>query len=739
MIETAEGAAKEAAGEQYKAAEKQQQKDEKEEQKQQRKGGKKDEPTDELGMGAKDEKDAEAQKVSGDAHHKKDKDGDGAGEEGDDPKKPKRSITQKLIGALSTKDSEPAGGLDKTPIPPASSGYTVRFTFHKCTNLPAADLTTVSSDPYFVATLTSLGIQPRHKEDPDLRLRSRTIRRSTDPEWQQIWEVGGVPEEGFKLKIRIYDEDSTDKDDRLGNVTIIIPSLPKPEEGKHRCGWDGIQEQEFKVKKRMGSWRAYALKAATSMCGGSDLTAHMFLSIELLGVSPEKGRMYTLGPTTWTQHYSPMIGRITGVKAPGDSSTSAESKSKVEKYDFQANQLQLRGPPPAELYHRFVEFKPFVRGMFTASGLRGKILNKALHHQHTQIYSYSSTTKYGTIEPETEQVTRRFLDQCHAQEEGGRDSDGKKTGGRLFTYVITLDGLMRFTETGKEFGVDLLSKHTMHSDVNVYIACSGEFFLRRKRRNSRLPHPTSDGQGPAAPKHKLEKMESPDSAELNHDRYGNHNGQGQASSPRNGQSSSPSHDSGLGSSAESEDSNEHKKSESAAAQKRGKLSPSHSHAPTIAALITGEGPGTAGSNGPDPEDFELIIDNDSGTYRPNKEVMPSLVPWLEKNFPGLKITFKDCGDDKLQDEKKKQREIKKGGKNVQILQRSGSGSSGWSSDQERLNRMGGDDEGKAGDWKNKGKRERIVDAVEDPEKVVKSLLNKRREKKDRKEEGKEHK
>lgn len=38
---------------------------------------------------------------------------------------------------------------------------------------------------------------------------------------------------------------------------------------------------------------------------------------------------------------------------------------------------------------------------------------------------------------------------------------------------------MRFTETGKEFGIDLLSKHTMHSDLNVYVAFSGEFFIRR--------------------------------------------------------------------------------------------------------------------------------------------------------------------------------------------------------------------------------------------------------------------
>lgn len=711
-----EGTTNEQAAEQYKAAEKQQTKEAKEERKQQKKEGQDDStPSDEVGKKAKAKKDNEARKMNGVAQPVKEEKGGADG--GEDPKEPvKRSMTQKLISALSTKDTEPAGGLDRTPIPQASSGYTVRFTFHKCTNLPAADLRTVSSDPFFLATLTSLGIQPRHKEDPELRLRSRTVRRSTSPEWEQVWEVGGVPKEGFKLKIRIYDEDSADKDDRLGNVTIIVPSLPQPKENVHRCGWDGIQMQTYKVKKRMGSWRAYAVKAVTSgLCGG-DLTAHLVVSIEMLGVSEEMGRMYTLGPSTWTQHYSPMIGRITGVKAPG----SKDGQPKVEKYDFQANQLQLHGPPPAELYHRFVEFKPFVRGMFTASGLRGKILNKALHHQHTQIYSYSSTTKYGSLEPDTEAVTRRFLDQCHAQEEGGRDGDGKKTGGRLFTYVITLDGLMRFTETGKEFGVDLLSKHTMHSDVNVYIACSGEFFIRRKKR-SKLPHPTSDGEGPASPK-TVEKIESPDSAELNHDRDGRHNGQGQA------HVSLPATDCGPASS--DRDSSEVKKSASAEAQKRGHLSPTHSHAPTISKLITGERP----VGGPHPEDFELIIDNDSGTYRPNKEVMPALVPWLEKNFPGLKITFKDCGDEKLQGWKKKQREIKKKGKHVQVLQRSGSGSSGWSSDQERLNRMGqGDDQdngdGRAGreSWMDKSTRERVVDAVEDPEAVIRGLMDQRRE------------
>lgn len=64
--------------------------------------------------------------------------------------------------------------------------------------------------------------------------------------------------------------------------------------------------------------------------------------------------------------------------------------------------------------------------------------------------------------------------------------------------------MWRFTETGKEFGIDLLSKHTMHSDVNIYIAYSGEFFVRRLKNpqkeglsEGQETHPAADiGGGP---------------------------------------------------------------------------------------------------------------------------------------------------------------------------------------------------------------------------------------------------
>jgi len=97
--------------------------------------------------------------------------------------------------------------------------------------------------------------------------------------------------------------------------------------------------------------------------------------------------------------------------------------------------------------------------MFEATGLRGRILHQVLHKQHQRVYIYDKETDYGNFnDGPGDEMTKRFLDMVHYDE-----------GGRIFTYVITLDGMFRFTETGKEFGIDLLSKHTMHSDVNVSV------------------------------------------------------------------------------------------------------------------------------------------------------------------------------------------------------------------------------------------------------------------------------
>jgi len=253
--------------------------------------------------------------------------------------------------------------------------------------------------------------------------------------------------------------------------------------------------------------------------------------------------------------------------------------------------------------------------MFAKAGLRGRILNRALHHQHARVYNFSSTTEYGIVKPKSKEAALQFLKMVHFDE-----------GGRLFTYVLTLDGLLRFTETGKEFGIDLLSKHTMHSDVNIYIACSGEFFVRR------LKDPEKSAESPTQETHP------------NADIPG---GPPEADPPR------------------------------------------------------------------DPKNYELVIDNDSGTYRPDGSVLPKLKEFLNENFPGLHVVIKECTDKELEKMKEQQSERKKKeGQQVEMVQNSDDDIS--SSDEEALTRH------RSG--KKKTKRQMAYDALEDPSKALKEVM-----------------
>ena len=334
------------------------------------------------------------------------------------------------------------------------------------------------------------------------------------------------------------------------------------------------------------------------------------MTIENFGRTPADGqncRAYTLGPCRWFRHQSPMLGRITGVKDPKSedqqqASADGEKKS-PQQYNFQANQIQLQGPVPPQLYHRFVEFKPWVARMFTAGGLQGLVLSKALHHQHSRVYNFGRSTVCGHFpRGPGEGMTQQFLDLVHYDK-----------GGRIFTYIISLDALWRFTETGKEFGVDMLSKHTMHSDVSTYIAFSGEFFIRRLKHLHR-----------PAPRQPLEDVN-------------------QEYIPHEHDTQTP---------YEIDDDAHH----------------------------VDDVPPT------DPSRYELVIDNDSGTYRPNADMLPLLKSYLSHCLPGLNIRTLDCqaDADKMGKMKARQRERKKAEGDGIVYAQGDDSSSMSSSDDERL-------------------------------------------------------
>ncbi|PYH96995.1 C2 domain protein [Aspergillus ellipticus CBS 707.79] len=494
---------------------------------------------------------------------------------------------------------EPAGGFDSTPYPQAPPGYTLKFTFHRGVNLPCADFGSFSSDPYVLAQLI-VNLPQRHKQDPLLSFRTPTVHKNRDPRWDSEWIVANVPASGFQLKCHVYDEDAADHDDKLGNAYVEVDTV--------RDQWPGIKEQSFRVKKRMGSKRVYLFGNIAALASRRlDVGSHLVISVECLGKTPgnEGAHMYTVGPNYWFKHFSPLIGRIAGTK---DEVQSQHGKKTISRYNFQAIQIQLKGPVPTELYHRYVEFKPFVAGMFTSHSLRGRILNRALHHQHERIYNFDKTTLNGQFPSPCIALTQKFLEFVHYAQCG-----------RIFTYVITLDGQFRFTETGKEFGIDLLSKHTMHSDVSIYIAYSGEFFLRRrKHRRHRYSETTHHSGGSYSGDEPLEESD----------------------------------------------------------------------------IST------------DPSDYELFIDNDSGTYRPNSQCLPLLKRFISSNLSGLHITTLDCKEDAAQMEtlKNEQREFKRNEGNQMIfLQRSNSSSlsSLSSSDEEELDERSGAHHRQRGDFAQK--------------------------------------
>ena len=466
---------------------------------------------------------------------------------------------------------QPAGGFDSTPIPHAPPGYTLRFTFHRGDNLPFADFGSFSSDPYVKAQLV-VNLPQRHKQDPGLLFRTPTVRKNTNPVWNSEWIVANVPASGFELKCHVFDEDAADHDDKLGNAYVKVDSV--------RDGWPGFQEERFKVKKRMGSKRVYIFGNLAAMASRRlDPSSYVVVSVECLGKTPgyDGGQVYTVGPNFWFKHHSPLIGRLAGTK--DEIQKGVDGKKAVSRYkyvvlrsnwlapmltrciSFQAIQIQLQGPVPWQLYHRYVEFRPFVAGMFTSHSLRGRILNRALHHQHERVYNFDRSTIDGQFNSPCFDLTKKFLEFVQYGQ-----------GGRIFTYVLTLDGQFRFTETGKEFGIDLLSKHTMHSNVSIYIAYSGEFFLRRRKHRRHRPSQESQ-QFPVY------------------------------------------------------DANEE----------------------VVTEIST------------DPADYELFIDNDSGTYRPNGKLLHLLKAFLEKNFPELHVSTLDSQEDaeRMGAMKNEQREWKK--------------------------------------------------------------------------------
>ncbi|OCB89891.1 hypothetical protein A7U60_g2920 [Sanghuangporus baumii] len=484
---------------------------------------------------------------------------------------------------------------------PSMDTYNVLITIHRAANIPAADIHNLSADPYILATLNAPS-RPQPPEEPRLRWRTPTVRATRDPVFNNRWLIGGAPQDGFILKLSVVDEDTKDRDDRLGGAVMAFTR------DMMREGFE-IKERELKVQKRQGSIVPYILTYMEGILPGHKVRKHnrIVISAKVIGRTNDQDdfRVHTIGPNTYSLHFSPMIGSVVNRRnrATKDqpNKTTGDEKRPVSASTFVACKLQLTGPVPKELHHHYVGYNWFIKMLYSRRGLSGRLLFHSLRKQYRTVYSYDKSTLYGIVEPKedgetdsgyastnSETQSQAFAKQFLEMTNYGR-------GGRLQTYVLTLDAQWRFCETGDEFAIDFLSKHMMHADGEQIVAYAGEFFVRR----------IAESHG----------------GELRHEA-------GRKDTEK-----------GSGYPAEEDDD--------------------------------------------DPSHYELVIDNDSGTYRPPESTLPVLQTWLEdKHRLGAlgRVTAMHCSDKKLQALKKQRKELKKhlaGGElpKRQQVRRSGSSTS----------------------------------------------------------------
>ena len=339
--------------------------------------------------------------------------------------------------------------------------------------------------------------------------------------------------------------------------------------------------------------------------------------------------------------------------------------------------------------HPYIAFKPFVLQYFSKKGIKGRILRRGLQRQFKVVYGWDSRSIFGTIDTSAPHedadvvslgegdrrmgMAKTFLEliewagHSHQNRDKGmgkakedsksKDESKPKDGanskdkedssdkedskserkstksekqsnekkpttsdqprrarGKIYTYVLTLDSLLRFTPTGPEFGINFLSKHSMHSNLARVIAFSGEFYVTY--------HPPMEIDHHGHHLHRLHSSErdhhqNPPTDGSSHTQHQHH------------LTDLTTHISRLSTNAP------HK----------------HIHPPK--------------DPHKDPRNYILHIDNNSGTYRPKKELLPVLKEYLSRCFSvgsedGLKdIDVNDCFDKEAENRKEEFRKGKK--------------------------------------------------------------------------------
>lgn len=465
--------------------------------------------------------------------------------------------------------------------------YQCEIKFESASHVPVADFWNGSSDPYIIAYIN-------RKTKQELSFRTSTCRSTRDPKWpdQDVWYVGGISE-GQTIELRMLDEDPRKmSDDRIGVANLKLEGLAELADAQ-------AKDVELEVQKRKASLKVYILTYTYSWLGAQDLkkqSARVKISLSVKKDEKQRKSPCLIGPIRYDIHFSPMLGRLAQTKGTGS-----------DVRCFLGYQMHLRDVPDC----RF----PYTKKrseivMMYSSGIRGTLIRRALRSQHDTIYGYDARTIIGSAPPED--AAARFLEMTDAASE----ADSKQ-----FTYAITVDGCFHFTRTGKQFAINHLSKHAMHSNTAQEVVYSGEFFFARDQADDH--HGNTDAKVQTIIK---------DKELVNQIRRGTERIKDYAKQQRE-------HVRARDKIKIKTKSMFHKQESQAETDQSDPKMHTDEHKHKVS-------------------DFTLVIDNSSGTFMPDAKNLPDLKSFLESNFPGLKIKAMAQDDPELE-ELKKTRKVKR--------------------------------------------------------------------------------
>jgi hypothetical protein len=148
---------------------------------------------------------------------------------------------------------------------------------------------------------------------------------------------------------------------------------------------------------------------------------------------------------------------------------------------------------------------PNARAIF-ANSLAGELIRNSIHTQHQKLYEKGifGAKLIGPL------ATKKLVVDSGDKFIGLVEMAQVDKPINIFTYVITLDGIMRFSRSShKSFFIDLLSKHAVHSDRAVAVLYAGEFYLYDY--NNRKVLVINNGSGTYGPKtnnNELDRLKS---------------------------------------------------------------------------------------------------------------------------------------------------------------------------------------------------------------------------------------